>query len=126
MSPVELLYAIAVLTVSDLKRSLDFYRDQLGFDTDFQMDGYPGNPSGYAGVSRGAMALHLDGGTHEFAHRPGHCRFHIRGVDELYAELEPRGVVKSDERLATMPHGLRQFSVLDLDGNRITFAEPLA
>jgi hypothetical protein len=46
-------------------------------------------------------------------------------VDGLYEELLPRGVVKPDEQLATMSHGLRQFSVLDPDGNRITFAEPV-
>jgi catechol 2,3-dioxygenase-like lactoylglutathione lyase family enzyme len=121
MAEVELLDAIAILSVSDVPRSLAFYRDSLGFDTDFALDGFP-----YAGVRRGRMALHLDGSAHEFAHRPGHCRFHIRGVNELYGELEPRGVVKADEQLADMPHGLRQFSILDPDGNRITFAEPLA
>ena len=71
------------------------------------------------------MVVHLDGGSHEFSSKHTCCRFHIRGVDDLYAELEPTGVVKPDERLATMPHGLRQFSILDPDGNRITFAEPV-
>lgn len=120
MADIELIEAVAVLSVSDVLRSLAFYRDRLGFDVDFEMSGYP-----YAGVRRGAMALHLDGGEHDFSARPTCCRFHIRGVDALYAELEPRGVVKPDERLATMPHGLRQFSVLDPDGNRITYAEPV-
>jgi hypothetical protein len=108
-----------------VSESLAFYRDRLGFETDFALDdsAYAG---GYAGVRRGPMSLHLDGGSHEFARKPTCCRFHIRGVDGLFEELEPRGVVKPDERLATMPHGLRQFSVLDLDGNRITFAEPIA
>jgi len=118
---VQLLAAIPVLSVTDVPRSLAFYRDQLGFATEFDM----GDVVPYAGVRRGEMALHLDGGTHEFAHIPGNCRFHLRGVDGLYEELAPRGVVKPDEQLATMPHGLRQFSVLDPDGNRITFAEPV-
>jgi len=118
---IELLNAVPVLAVADIPASVAFYRDLLGFTVDFQMDGYP-----YAGVSREGMTLHLDGGQHEFAHRPTCCRFHIRGVDGLFAEYDPRGVVKPDERLATLPHGLRQFSVLDHDGNRITFAEPVS
>jgi catechol 2,3-dioxygenase-like lactoylglutathione lyase family enzyme len=65
MADIELLDAIAVLSESDVPSSLAFYRDKLGFDTDFAMAGYP-----YAGVRRGRMALHLDGATHEFAHRP--------------------------------------------------------
>ena len=116
--PVELIDAVSVLSVTDIARSLAFYRDRLGFAAEFEM-------GVYAGVRRGDMALHLDAGAHDFSARPTCCRFHIRGVDDLYAELEPRGVVKPDERLATMPHGMRQFSVLDPDGNRITFAEPV-
>jgi catechol 2,3-dioxygenase-like lactoylglutathione lyase family enzyme len=118
MADVELIDTIPVLSVADLPQSIAFYRDRLGFAPEFEM-------TGYAGVRRGQMALHLDGGSHEFSAAPTCCRFHIRGVDGLFEELDPLGVVKPDERLATMPHGLRQFSVLDLDGNRITFAEPV-
>ena len=119
MAEIELLASVPVLNVADVTKSFDFYRERLGFGQDFAMPGY-------GGVSRDGMALHLNAGETEFSARPTCCRFHIRGVDALYAELEPKGVVKPDERLATMPHGLRQFSVLDLDGNRITFAEPVA
>ena len=117
MVELELISAVPVLNVSDVPQSLAFYSERLGFETEFEM-------TGYAGVRRGEMVLHLDG-KHQFANGPTCCRFHIRGVDGLFAELDPRGVVKDDERLATMPHGLRQFSILDLDGNRITFAEPV-
>jgi catechol 2,3-dioxygenase-like lactoylglutathione lyase family enzyme len=121
MASIELIDTVPVLSVSDITASLAFYRDRLGFATEFDMSGmFP-----YAGVRRGPMTLHLDGGTHEFAARPTNCRFHIRGVDALFAELDAQGVVKADERLATLPHGHRQFSVLDVDGNRITFAEPV-
>jgi hypothetical protein len=37
---------------------------------------------------------------------------------------EKQDIVKPDEHLASAH--MKQFSVLDLDGNRITFAEPLA
>jgi hypothetical protein len=43
---------------------------------------------------------------------------------QLYAEIEPQGVVLPSERLETKVWGFRQFTVLDLDGNHITFAEP--
>lgn len=121
MASLELIDTVPVLNVSDVPASLAFYRDKLGFTTEFDMSGmFP-----YAGVRRGSMALHLDGGSHEFSARPTQCRFHIRGVDALFSELDAQGVVKPDERLATLPHGHRQFSVLDGDGNRITFAEPI-
>jgi catechol 2,3-dioxygenase-like lactoylglutathione lyase family enzyme len=120
MAEVELLTTVPVFSVSNVQESVAFYRDRLGFSVEFEMTEFP-----YAGVSRGGMTLHLDAGTHEFSSVPTCCRFHIRGVDGLFEELDPLGVVKPDERLETMPHGLRQFSILDPDGNRITFAEPV-
>ena len=49
----------------------------------------------------------------------------MRGVDELYAELSKQGVIHPREPLETKPFGMRQFSVLDADKNRITFAQPV-
>lgn len=119
MPDFDLIASVPVLSVADVGKSVAFYRDRLGFTPAFEF-------GPYAGVQRGALEIHLDGGSHDFSARPTCCRFHIRGVDGLYAELEPKGVVKPDEQLATAPHGMRQFSVLDPDGNRITFAEPAA
>jgi catechol 2,3-dioxygenase-like lactoylglutathione lyase family enzyme len=92
MTSIELIDTVPVLSVSDVTASLTFYRERLGFATEFDMSGtYP-----YAGVRRGPLTLHLDGGSHEFAARTTHCRFHIRGVDA-------QGVVKADERLTRHP-----------------------
>ena len=49
------------------------------------------------------------------------CRIEIRGVDELYAELEPKGVVDPAEPIHDMPWVSRQFSILDCCGIRVTF-----
>ena len=115
MTKPELTRVLPVLPVSDVKAASAFYRDRLGFSIAFDM-------GQYCGVQRGAIEIHLDGS----AVRPASgisCRVDVRGVDALYGELEPLGVVKADERLETKPWGLRQFSVLDPDGNRLTFAE---
>ena len=116
MAAIELLATVPVFSVADLRRSLAFYRDRLGFDVVFDI-------GAYAGVKRGDMELHLDGGAHEYSARPTCCRYHIRGVDALYAQMEHEDFIKPDERLATKH--MRQFSVVDPDGNRITFAQPL-
>ena len=117
MADIELIATVPVLCVSDVAKSVAFYRDRLGFSPLFNM-------GQYAGLKRGPMELHLDGGTHTYAQRPTCCRFHIRGVEPLYAEMKKQDVIKPDEHLASTH--MKQFSVLDLDGNRITFAEPLA
>ena len=117
MSDIDLIAAVPVLNVSDVSKSVAFYKDRLGFTPIFEF-------GPYAGVQRGPIEIHLDGGQHDFSARPTCCRFHIRGIDSLYEEMDKQGVVKPDERLETAPHGMRQFSVLDADGNRITFGEP--
>src|SRR4249920_4156329 len=48
-----LTYIAPVLRVRDLKRSLAFYRDQLGFGLDFCYEDF------YASVSRDGCHLHL-------------------------------------------------------------------
>jgi hypothetical protein len=94
-----------------------FYRDKLGFAPAFEMEGY-------AIVARGTIELHLDGYA-EWPRPSTTCRINLRGVDALYGSIEPQGIVHPEEPLETKPHGMRQFSVLDPWGNRITFAEPV-
>ena len=114
MADIELSRALPVLPVQEIKGATAFYRDVLGFELAFEM-------ADYAGVCRGPVELHLDATAPVTS--PVSARIDTIGVDALYEQIEPSGVVKPDERLETKPWGLRQFSVLDPSGNRITFAE---
>jgi catechol 2,3-dioxygenase-like lactoylglutathione lyase family enzyme len=108
--------AIPVLPVRDVPRAVTFYRERLGFTPLFEL-------GPYAGVKRGAAELHLDGSGPPTP--PISARIAVRDVDALYAELERQRVIHPQEPLETKPFGMRQFSVLDADGNRITFAQPV-
>ena len=108
--------AIPVLPVRDVPKAVAFYRERLGFTPLFEL-------GPYAGVKRGPIELHLDGSGPPAP--PVSARIAVRGVDEVYAELEKQSVIHPQEPLETKPFGMRQFSVLDLDGNRITFAQPV-
>jgi predicted enzyme related to lactoylglutathione lyase len=55
----------------------------------------------------------------------GSCYVCIRDADALHAELVAKGANVLDEPVS-MPWGLRQFHVLDLEGNRITFGQTFA
>src|SRR5262245_24672620 len=105
--------AIPVIPVADVPKAVAFYRDRLGFTPLFEY-------GPYAGVKRGPIELHLNG---HGSPGPVPVRIAVRGVDELYEELEKQKVIHPDEPLETKPFGMRQFSVLDLDGNTITFAQ---
>jgi hypothetical protein len=113
----KLLSAIPVLPVRDLGKSVPFYQDRLGFTPAFEF-------GPYAGVMRGGIEIHLDAGVPET--EPVTCRISAQGIEAVYEELRKQDVIHPDEPLETKPWGMRQFSVLDLDSNRITFAEPAA
>jgi catechol 2,3-dioxygenase-like lactoylglutathione lyase family enzyme len=110
--------AVPVLPVEDVAKAVDFYTRRLGFSKAFEF-------GPYAGVRRGAVTIHLDAAENGVFPGPTACRVDVRGVDALCAEMEAKGVLHPDEPLETKPFGMRQFSVLDCCGNRITFAEPV-
>lgn len=53
----------------------------------------------------------------------GSCQAYVRDADALYAELVAHGADVQGEPVSH-PWGLRDFRVLDLEGNRLTFAQP--
>jgi uncharacterized glyoxalase superfamily protein PhnB len=110
---VKLLSTLPVIPVTDVAEAIAFYRDRLGFTVEFEQ-------GPYAGVVRDDARLHLDGVVNAGAGTVT-CRVETSGVDDLFAEMDGKGVVDPKEPIHTMPWGARQFSVLDCCGNRITF-----
>jgi hypothetical protein len=53
----------------------------------------------------------------------GSAYAYVHNADELHAELRRRGAkVQGDP--VSQPWGLREFLVLDIEGNQITFGQP--
>ena len=100
--------------VKDVNAAVAFYGDKLGFQKAFEQ----GN---YAGVTRGPIEIHLSG--YAQGATPVEIRVDLAGVDALHGEVAPKGIIDPEQPLETKPWGMRQFSVLDLDGNRIVFAQ---
>ncbi|MGE0423273.1 MAG: bleomycin resistance protein [Reyranellaceae bacterium] len=107
----------AVFTVRDIVASRDHFRDALGFDITFEW----GEPLHYVCMCRDEVQLHLLSarGTRWQPGNSGLCIF-VRDVDAVYEELKARGanVQKAPQ---TYDYGMRDFDVLDLDGNQITY-----
>jgi hypothetical protein len=53
----------------------------------------------------------------------GSAYIYIEDADALYAELRAKGANPQGEPVSH-PGGLRDFGVLDLEGNRIVFGQP--
>ena len=116
-STVSLCGAATVFVVQDVLRSVEHYRDVLGFRTEFTY----GQPTFYAGVERGAVVIHLQAAS-ETKRQPGQgaVNIFVTDVDALYQELKSRGAKTLNEP-KDYAYGMRDFDIDDLDGNHLCF-----
>lgn len=116
-STASLCGAATVFVVQDVLRSVEHYRDVLGFRTEFTY----GQPTFYAGVERGAVVIHLQAAS-ETKRQPGQgaVNIFVTDVDGLYQELKSRGAKTLNEP-KDYAYGMRDFDINDLDGNHLCF-----
>lgn len=101
------------LPVSDVSAAVAYYQKILGFKVNYAQDDL-------GVMDRDDVTLLLIPRTGNQS--VGSCYAYIRDADALHTELTARGA-DVQGRPVSRPWGLRDFSVLDLDGNRITFGQ---
>lgn len=112
------------LPVRNLRETLDFYRDVLGFYEEWTF----GDKDG--GIRRDEMRLLFaeDPAFVEVMNNAAHrlpLLWFVDNLDETFAEFQQRNVDLIDP-LRTHPYGLREFSFTDLNGYCIRVAEAAA
>lgn len=110
--------AVPKLASADIGRSIAFYR-QLGFSHAAE---YPG----YGIVEHDGVELHFWFCTDPRIAQATGCRINVEGIALLFEECSALGIVHPNDPLADKPWGLREFSILDPDGNLVTFSEQTA
>lgn len=116
--------AEAQLLVTDLPRSLSFFTDKLGFETQFTY----GDPPFYAQVAREGAYLNLRWVEEPIVDPSLLSRevylaatICVDAIKELFLEYQGSGV-EFHQTLRTEPWGARNFIIADPDGNLILFA----
>jgi uncharacterized glyoxalase superfamily protein PhnB len=110
----QLRRALPQLPLDDVSAGVAYYRDVLGFKVN-----YAQHDLGV--MDRDAVTILLIARTTE--HRGiGSCYVYVRDADALYAELLAKGANVQGEPVSH-PWGLRDFDILDLEGNRIGFGQ---
>jgi uncharacterized glyoxalase superfamily protein PhnB len=118
--------AIPVLEVVDVARTIDWYREMLGFTA----SPFPKEPPFHFAIldHRGAEIM-LMCGTPAARPQPRQYRWDVylrlqgQKLRETYATLSQRGVVTS--RLERMFYGLAEFEITDPDGYVLCLSEAL-
>ena len=105
------------LPAADMRASIQYYVERLGFSLAMQMEGY-------AIVERDGVAIHLfdDAGRER---SPVGVHIFSPELDELSAEFERRGA-KIVQGIEVKSWGNREFRLVDVCGNELKFTEPEA
>lgn len=118
--------AVPVLRVADVARSIDWYRQTLGFVG----DPFPAAPPHEFAILRyGAVELMLRRGAppERTGRRPYDWDVYLRRAGErfreVFAAFDTRGIVT--RRLEQMPYGLAEFEITDPDGYVICLSQQL-
>lgn len=112
--PDGFMQALPELPFDSVSAAVEYYRDVLGFQINYQQDDL-------GVMDRNAVTVLLIARTEQ--HKGiGSCEIFVAKVDALYEELMSKGA-KVLGPPVSRPWGLREFRVIDLAGNRITFAQ---
>jgi len=115
--------AIPILVSRDIAKSVDFYQ-KLGFKSH-----YPSNPNAdYAILYRGALEIHLSFFPDIVpAESYLACYLRVAQVDELFQEFQtldlPRTGIPRLGGLEDKPWGMREFHIVDPDGNLLKIGQ---
>ena len=113
-NPAQFFQGAPILHVPDVQVAVSFYRDVLGFISDF-------GDENYAVVWRDNSAVHF---VKDDVSPAGVRLFQwVRDVDALYTELKSRGVYADEP--ADRPYGIRDFSILDPNGVAVIFGQDI-
>ena len=103
------------LPLDDVPAGVAYYRDVLGFRINYAQPDL-------GVMDRDDVTILLIARTDR--HKGiGSCYVYVNDVDTLHGELRAKGANVLGEPVS-QPWGLREFRVLDLAGNRITFGQP--
>jgi predicted enzyme related to lactoylglutathione lyase len=116
-----------VLLVADIERSVEYYRDRLGFECETY-----GDPADFATARRDEATLLLALCTEpdrivpnwKIVDKAWNAYIRVDDADAVYAEVQARGA-GIDDTIYDAPHGFREFGVQDPDGHDIAFGQPI-
>jgi uncharacterized glyoxalase superfamily protein PhnB len=105
---------IPVFHVKDVDAAVAFYTQTLGFVQSFRM-------GTYVGLKLGNCEIHVcPAGGHPRPAGSGNAYFICDEVDEYFAKIKAAGARPKSEPADQM-YGMRDFIVLDPDGNQLSF-----
>ena len=107
---------IPVLPSLDFDKSIEFYTKKLGFDLIFRTEGR-------LGLAKQGIGIHMWHCSDANIPKNSSCFVIVSNIDALYEEYEKQGVIHPNGKLEVKPWNMKQFAILDNDGNLLEIAE---
>jgi len=109
--------AVPVLPALNIAKTVAFYQKTLRFRPIYV------EANSYAIMQRDSVEFHFWMCDDKYIAENSGCRVHVSSIDSLHDEYQQKGIVHPQAPLTKKPWGTREFGILDLDGNLITFFE---
>ena len=110
--------ATPILASLNAEETIKFYSEKLGFT-------FHSNWEGYLIFSKDEISIHLWPTNDADIPKNTGCYIYVTAVDELYDAYQKQEIIHPNGKLKDMPWGMRQFSVLDNNGNIMHFGEDI-
>jgi catechol 2,3-dioxygenase-like lactoylglutathione lyase family enzyme len=114
-----LVKASPVLASLNIQRTVSFYKEKLGFTRVGYQDEH------YAVLGRDVIEIHFWKCKDKKIPKNTSCYVYVKDIDTLYTELQAQKVIHPNGLLGDRPYGMREFAILDIDGNLIKFGQDL-
>jgi len=111
--------ATPILASLNTEETVKFYTEKLGFTFHSDWDGY-------LIFSKDEISIHLWLTSDPEVPKATGCYIYVTAVDELFNEYKLQGIIHPNGTLKDMEWGMRQFSILDNNGNIIHFGEQIS
>jgi len=105
-----------ILASLDEAKTIAFYTEKLGFT-------FCDSHNGYLVFSRDGINVHLFPCNEPETCRNMGCYIYVTDIEQLYNEYQQSDLIHPNGALRMMPWGLRQFAVVDNNGNIFYFAD---
>ncbi|WP_410221966.1 bleomycin resistance protein [Pedobacter sp.] len=111
--------AVPILASLNTNETIVFYTEKLGFT-------FHSNWEGYLIFSKDNVQIHLWPTDNSDIPKNTGCYVNVAEVDELYQRYKALNIVHPNGHLKNMEWGMRQFSILDNNGNIIHFGQEIS
>ncbi len=111
--------AVPILAHLNAKKTIKFYTEVLGFE-------FSSNWDGYLIFCRDSIDIHLWPTEDQEIPKNTGCYVRVTEVENLYNEYQLKGIIHPQGKLDVKPWQMKQFSILDNNGNIIHFGEDIS